>query len=316
MWKHFVIAFLTTFGLGIVAVLGFIVLIDPYDSGRFGAGWISGVVDEDPRTAAVSRGRDPRFDSAVFGNSHGQLLDPLRLSSTSGQNFVQLTVPGTGPREQLTLLHWFVRHHARIGAIVLVTDSYWCTQDSSLPISNPFPFWLYSEANLEYAVNALRTAALNRGWRRLLLAVGLRQRSDPAGYLDYERGRVWAFTPTIPEGLEPEVAIREGERRFPAIERLWAQLGERAREVPIIVVFPPAFVTQLPKSGSAEGHLTAECKGALARLAQERGAFIDFAVDGELARDPMNFMDATHYRAGVAREIEARIVAALAQVRR
>ena len=72
----------------------------------------------------------------------------------------------------------------------------------------------------------------------------------------------------------------------------------------------------MPAAGSAEGDLTAECKGALARLVKERGAFIDFAVDGELVRDPINFMDASHYRAGVAREIEARIVGALGQVRR
>ena len=37
--------------------------------------------------------------------------------------FVQLTVPGTGPREQLAILDFFVRHHPRIGALVIVADA-------------------------------------------------------------------------------------------------------------------------------------------------------------------------------------------------
>jgi hypothetical protein len=100
MWSRFVWTFLATFGLGTVAIAGFIAIVDPYDSGHFGIRWLSGIVDEDPRTADASRGRDQRFDSPVIGNSHGQLLDPARLSAGSGRQFVQLTVPGTGPREQ------------------------------------------------------------------------------------------------------------------------------------------------------------------------------------------------------------------------
>lgn len=118
MWQRYVMVFLLTLCLG-GPTFGFVLLIDPYDSGRFGRGWISGIVDENPSTASASRGRDPRFNSAVIGNSHGQLIDPARLSSDSGLKFVQLTVPGSGPREQLTLLRWFMDHHPHIGAIVL-----------------------------------------------------------------------------------------------------------------------------------------------------------------------------------------------------
>ena len=81
--------------------------VDPYDSGRFGILGITGVVDESPRTANASRARDPQFDSAVFGNSTGQLLKPSELSQLTGSSFVQLTVPGTGPREQLAIMDFF-----------------------------------------------------------------------------------------------------------------------------------------------------------------------------------------------------------------
>jgi hypothetical protein len=71
------------------------------------------------------------------------------------------------------------------------------------------------------------------------------------------------------------------------------------------------FVTALPAAGSEAAELMAQCQGALSRLVDGRGTFIDFAVDGESARDPANFMDPTHYRAGLARELDDAIVAVL-----
>jgi hypothetical protein len=246
------------------------------------------------------------------------LLDPARLSDLTGHHFVQLTVPATGPREQLTLLHWFVEHHAHIGNIVVATDSRWCTQDASLPITDAFPFWLYADDNAEYAAGALRTAALDRGWRRLLVVLGRRKPSDPGGYWDYEHGRVWGFgqfAGAIPNGFNPGVEMRAPQRPFPAIERLQASVATLPADAGIALVYPPVFATELPAAGSTAAELLAECKGALSQVAHARGTFLDFAVDGEIARNPKNFMDATHYRADVARTMEAQIAAALAQTR-
>jgi hypothetical protein len=311
MWRRFVKIFLMTFCLAVATAFTFILVVDPYDSGRFGPRWISGVVDPDPRTGDASRGRDARFNSAVIGNSHGQLIDPARLLSGTGLTFVQLTVPGTGPREQLTLLRWFVRHHDHIGAIVLAADSLWCTQNQTLPIFNPFPFWLYSDNNAEYAVNSLRTAALDRGWRRLLLALGLRKESDPTGYSDYERQRKWAFAPYVPDGLTVASGVRSPLRPFPAVDDLKLVLSQLPADARLVVVFQPVFVTELPAVGSDVAEGIAECKGAFLPLVDGRGAFIDLAVDSPETRDATNFMDATHYRAALARQVEGAIIAAL-----
>ena len=152
-----------------LAVIYFLVLVlDPYDSGRMTNFAVSGVVDENPRTANASRGRDPNFNSVVIGNSRGQLVDPKRLSDATGLSFVQLTVPGVGAQEQLTLLRWFIQHHRQIGAVLLVADPVWCTQKLGPPAS-PFPFWLYSESPCEYSLNILDTKALDLAWRRTLL---------------------------------------------------------------------------------------------------------------------------------------------------
>ena len=75
------ITFLSVFfgGLGSIYASPCVV-IDPYDTGRFPTFIEPGVFDGGSRTANASRGRDPRFNAAVFGNSRGQLLDPAKLS--------------------------------------------------------------------------------------------------------------------------------------------------------------------------------------------------------------------------------------------
>jgi hypothetical protein len=289
-----------------------LVLIDPYDTGRFPSLGISGIVDENPRTAIASRGHDPRFDAAVFGTSTGQMLEPRRLSAATGFNFVQLTVPGSGPREQLTLLRWYIGSHQRIGALVIASDEVWCTLDPALPIEHPFPFWLYG-GNREYLANVLRSHSFDLAWRRIELALHMRTPTDPTGYSDYEAGKVWAFDPPP---LPPETAVPSGaipDMSFPGIEGLQETIASLSATLPVVLVMPPVFYTVLPQDGSEEAVRMARCKAALARLVADRpgSGFIDFRRDGPIARDPKNFMDARHYRADIAQQIEHSIAAVL-----
>jgi hypothetical protein len=315
-WTRFAVLYLAVFFIGSAAILLLILAIDPYDSGRFPSLRLVGIVDENPRTAVVSRGRDAQFKAAVVGNSHGQLLSPARLSQATGVRFVQLTVPGTGPREQFAVMRWFARHHARIGALVLVADLGWCTQDAKLPMVNPFPFWLYSESDLEYLSNIFSTRSLDLGFRRVMLALGWRTPSDPAGYWDYEAGRPWTFNPPIPEEQPPAASRFEREFSFPAILPLSSHVERLPARTPLIIVMAPIFFTELPRAGSEDAARLAQCKQALARLAAARpgSAFLDYLLDTPMTRDPKNFMDAAHYRADVAKRIEADIARALAAV--
>jgi hypothetical protein len=66
-----------------------------------------GLFETGQRTGNASRGRDPRFNAAIFGNSRAQLLDPAKLSEATGLSFVQLTTPGSDPREQMTTMRLF-----------------------------------------------------------------------------------------------------------------------------------------------------------------------------------------------------------------
>src|SRR5215813_13491356 len=126
-WRGFVACFLAMLVAVLALALAFVVLIDPYDSGRFPSLGIAGVSDTNQRTEYVSLGRSDKFNAAIFSDSHGQLLDPERLTLATGLSFVQLSVPGAYAPEQLALMDWFIRHHAHVGAIVLATDDRWCS---------------------------------------------------------------------------------------------------------------------------------------------------------------------------------------------
>jgi hypothetical protein len=310
-WRGFAARFLVMFVTVLAATLALVVLVDPYDSGRFPSLGIVGVSDTNQRTEYVSLGRSDKFNAAVIGNSHGQLLDPDRLSQATGLSFVQLSVPGAFAPEQLAVMGWFVRHHARIGAIVLAADVRWCSEDPQ-----PwrwFPFWLYGDSDWEYLVNSLNSRSVGAAFRRVKHALGLLQPSHPRGYDDYEARRPadyrFDFPPAPPPPAAAPTPVDLHGRAFPAIDRLKAELPA---DTPIVVVFPPMYVTDLPNDARSLGEM-AECKARIARLATAtpRGGFLDYQIDSPLARDQASFQDTGHYRAPVARRIEQAIAAIL-----
>src|SRR5215831_9245801 len=162
-WRGFATRFLAVFVAVLAVTLAFVILIDPYDSGRFPSLGIVGVSDTNQRTEYVSLGRSDKFNAAIFSDSHGQLLDPDRLTQTTGLSFVQLSVPGANAPEQLAVMRWFIRHHAHIGAIVLAADQRWCSE-------NPqpwrlFPFWLYGDSDWDYLVSSLNSRSASAAFR-------------------------------------------------------------------------------------------------------------------------------------------------------
>ena len=315
-WLTFARIFLLTFGVGLTLLYLFILLIDPFGTGWFPALPIAGINDEDPRTADVYRARDPQFDSAIIGNSTGQLLSPARLAEGNGPKFVQLTIPGSGPREQLSVWRWFAAHHSAINAIVLVADPGWCTDDATLPLLHPFPFWLYSDRWFDYGINIFSMRSLDRTVRRLRLALRWLKPSDPDGYNDYEAGRVPSFSPEIrdaPKTPSEKAGETNTNLSFPAIDRLDQTVAALPSSVGVVIVAPPVFVSALPQAGTPEAARAAACKTRLTKTVagRHRSGSVDMFRDLPLAHDPANFMDVSHYRTAVAKMIEAQIEALL-----
>jgi hypothetical protein len=304
-WGRWLTTFVATFAIAGTFILALVLIVDPYDSG-FGLLGIKGVNDASPRTANASRARDPQFDSAVIGNSTGQLIKPSELSRLTGAHFVQLTTPGTGPREQLAMMDYFVRHHSRIGALVITADAGWCLRDPALPLQHPFPFWLYGQSKLDYFSRLFSSRALRHSWRRLMIWAGRRQPTAADGYWDYETEGPREFQPVITERGDGGPAPQSVSDDFPAVTLLHAAIRKLPAEVPVVLFVPPAFYTTIPRAGTLAAAEESACKAALQKIVagRPRSNFIDYQVDNALTRDRANFMDFGHYRAIVARRME------------
>jgi hypothetical protein len=311
VWRRFAVLFLALFGGGIALVYVALLVIDPYDTGRFPTFMRPGVVDSGQRTSNASHGRDPRFDAAVIGNSRGQMLDPAKLSELTGLSFVQLTTTATGPREQMTMLRYFMAHHSKIDALVLNVDERWCTHDQSLPLILPFPFWLY-RGDLEYFANLLSTRAMTFGVRRIKMALGLVEPDDARGYQDYETGLVRNFHPRVkPPPNKPVVAPID--EPFAGFDLLDAVLAELSPETRVVFEMSPVYQQWLDELAPEMVAALPGCKAEFARRAAARPhtAFLDYLVEGPISHDAESFMDTQHFRLSVARMIEADIAAVL-----
>ena len=302
----------TTAGL-----LGSLVLLDPYDTGRFALFSSVGVPKTDSRTANASRGRDNNFNWAIIGNSRTQLLSPQRLNAATGQNFVSLAIPGTWPKEQLMVARWVARHHARgLGGFLIGLDAKWCRKNALLLSQNPFPDWLYSEDWHDYLLGLVRWKTLEMGISKLSLLAGIGQPARPDGYDNYESDRTWIQEEVhqrILETASREAAIDGKDDHapgpFPAAEALDNFIGALPTSTLVILVFNPAFSTALPPNGSAWALSLNACKQRFTEISSQRPntALLDFFEDNALAREESNFWDAIHYRTNVAEVIERRI---------
>jgi hypothetical protein len=304
-WGRWLGTFLATLAIAGALVSAPILIVDPYDSG-FGMLGIKGIDDASPRTANASRARDLQFDSTIIGNSTGQLIKPSELSRLTGNRFAQLTTPGTGPREQLAVMDYFVRQHRQVRALAIVTDASWCQRDPALPLQHPFPFWLYGENRLDYVTHMFSSRALRHTWRRLMILAGRRQPAAADGYWDYEKEGPGEFQPLIVPRDDGGPAPAKVSEDFPGIALLDATIRKLPAGLPIVLFVPPAYYTMLPKPGTLAAAEEQACTAALRKVVAGRpqSNFIDFRVDNALTRDRANFMDFGHYRAPIARRME------------
>jgi hypothetical protein len=315
-YRRCAVAFLSVFFGGIGLIYAFLLVVDPWDTGRFPAPLSAGVADIERRTATASRGRDRRFDTAILGNSRTFLLDPERLSEATGLSFVSLGTPGAGPQEEMAVTRYFLRFHPAAAALVFSIDERWCGHDPAMPMTIAFPFWLY-RGNIEYLANLLSTRSFTAAQTRIRLALGRVEPTDPRGFADYEAGRTWNFHPAEASGPAPPPAYAPTYfsgtpgTSFPALEAFDGVLAELPRGTRFVIMMPPVYHLSLPQPGTPAAADLAACKAAVAqRLGRQGIALLDYMVDGPLARTPENFMDMVHYRGGVARIIEDGIIAA------
>jgi len=291
------------FGLSILALL---VVLDPYDTGRLTPFPRAGVPDTAPRGTKASQSRDPAFNAAIIGNSTLQLLSPERLKQLTGLDFVQLSVPGTGPMEQATMAEYlFARRGAGIGLLVLGLDRNWCDAALETRTINPFPFWLYDLDDFVYLRSLFRATSVVLLPRRLRVIFAGKRAARRDGYWDFETLTPddGPNPPPLPAKAAPVVAP-ERPAAVGALERVFAAAPPRTR---IGLVHPPVYVKPEEPPDADHRAKIAACKGALAAAAAKRpGSFlVDHWVDDEAARNRSLFIDPIHYRRPLSQRIEA-----------
>lgn len=332
-WARFIRITLISAVAIAAAGYAFLLWLDPYGSGRILGMSGTAMPALSPRLNNAARARDPAFDSAVIGNSTIQLLSPARLDALSGLHFVQLTIPGTGPAEQLVILEWFARHHEnKVRGVVLGIDaawSSWCRPGADAQaktVTYPFPFWLYGESDLDYVRNLPSLRAVNHSMRRIEMLLGLRARARADGYNDYEIGRVHKVDEVrariAGKQTVAEVEIDEAEGTaggdlgtggddYPVLDRLAAALKGLGPQARIALVIPPVYAgADAPESQKLDVEACREAAAeAFAGLAS--ATILDFRRAGPATTDIANFWDRIHYRHKVAALMEQAIADAL-----
>lgn len=321
-WRRF----LRTYAATLLAVGGacfaFVLVMDPYNTGLLTPLDRNLGIHDSPRMGDVGRGRNPDFDSAIFGNSTGQLIDPERLSTLMGARFVSLIIPGSGPMEQLVMMDYFLRHHpGGVRTVVVTMDVSWCAADrffSRERIPNPFPFWLYDGKLLPYLTHVLTMDAIRLSRHKLVAMFGHKTLYRSDGYENFELGRMWR----IDEAWERLAAAhnvmgwmsesdRPGLNSFAALDALAVRLEQLGPPVRTVLAFMPYYAPGLPPAGSLTADRLERCKARTAQLAAAHGAaYLDFMQDDRVTRDAANFWDALHYRSHIARAIEYAIAEA------
>lgn len=316
-WARFLRDF---FGIAVlvgVFIIACLVVLDPYDTGRFALFSTVGVPKTGQRTGEASRGRDPRFDWAIIGNSRIQLLDPERLGLLVGGHMVSLAIPGTGPLEQLTVENWFADHHG-VGTrgLIMGLDETWCTPQRQTRPINPFPFWLYAARDDEYVAGLVRWQSLEMAAKKIKLMMGKDQPARADGYDNYEIGRVWHYWLSA-DAQRPADMQKEGGlpgiagpvSHVPAASDLAAALARLPPAVIVVLIFTPAHISYLPQQGPS----AQSCERIYAELAHARQntVLLDFLADNDIARSVENFWDPIHYRSPVARKMEDSIATAI-----
>lgn len=318
-WRRFVVTLVACAAAVTLGLLATAFIVDPFDTGRSPVFQKAGVRPQGPRTAGASRGRDPSFNAAVIGNSHIQIVSPERLKALTGLSFVQLSVAATGPKEQFTVLDWFMRHHPEARALVIAADRVWCYPELAGSDQAPFPFWLYSASLLEYWRGLLRSHVAEEIPRRIAYLLSKRPaRAAPDGYWDYEPIYSQGGNLTNPARratLEhrSDDYVRNDTGRFPAAERLREAMAGLPSETAVVLVFPPTYRALLPTPGSAGDAANRDCKAAIAAAlaGRQNTAVLDWRRDRPELHDPDQFSDATHYRRPLAEKLEAEIAHAL-----
>lgn len=315
-WRRWIAVFLATLATSFVMLYTAVVVLDPYATGRLTPIQRVDIAVPTRQYAVAGFVRDRRFNAAIFGNSHALSIEPEILSDATGARFVQLWVYAQLPRDTMFLIDAFDRRHRdQAPQFVVVLDSLWCDAKRGRSVSPDLPRWLFEGSDLDYLRKLPSPLAAIGALRRLLILAGL---SEPAGRTDGFVPDVWnpgnrAVFRREMEGMQRPTDFPDAGEPYPYLDDLAGHLAKLDVDSPVVLIFPPVYIDALPVPNSAAETKIDGCKDRAHRIAQSRPrtGFVDLQIDGPLARDISNFVDARHVDGKAVGELNSAVVDAL-----
>jgi len=322
-WRRFFRLAAGTAALVAGIVYAFVVLVDPFDTLPLSPPAQRVPVATNARFAFPSLARSPRFDSAVFGTSTSRLLRPVVLNAEFGARFANLSMNDATVNEQSLLLSVFARSHPKARFVLQGLDIRTCAIGDSYQMftPRPFPAWMYGDNPWRGYAEMFNLYAVQEAGQLFGVLIGIKREvygSD--GYTNflppegaYDSARVAAHLRSEPVMNPPgEHSGDPGAWRFPAIERVEADLKEFPPETHKLLYFVPYNHTLQPPTGSPGAQAWDECKrriAAVARLVPNTVA-VDFLVASPITDVDDNYWDGQHYRVPIADRIAKDLFAA------
>jgi hypothetical protein len=312
-WRNYILIGAASMVAGLLAAFAVAVVLDPF--GRLGFHKSDTIGFKEERPSMVSRAIDPRFDSAIIGNSTSMPLMPQNLDRLTGQRFVSLSISGSDAPASLATMKFFLAHHpdAKIVLVALLSET-WCGPTFSE--HRTFPFWLYSSLS-DYFSGLAKNTSIELFRTTLANLVRMRTPGNKPyigidGYHTYggpfeqpSYNDIEFVRSRLDRGSKPEQSPNPGNQ-FPAIQRL-AEAIARPSPTFYVLVWTPRYINYTPAPGSAADQTDRACKADLKQLmtSYPNVAIIDWSeADRPENNDPANFFDPIHYRRKLADRIE------------
>lgn len=316
VWRRFCAWLVGAAAVSIVTFTTAVVVLDPYDTGRLTPFGPQGMADGPPWKVNASRARDPQFDSAVFGNSRAQMLEPARLDALAGGRFVNLAIQGAAPPELERVYETFLSHHPSPRSVVIGLDELWCRPKQERV--DRFPYWLYSGSLPEYLRGLIGFDALEHLPRRLAVLYSAPSKARPDGYWDYTpiylgKTGAEAVQQRMRASAARPVKSANPDNAFPAMATLRAMLDALPATTRAALVWPPTHISHQPAPGSAAAETLGQCKQGLRDIAgaHPNVTFLDWGGKHDRNHDAANFHDETHFIKAVADELTSAVGMAL-----
>jgi hypothetical protein len=324
-WRRFLAILAASIGIGLLGLLLFVAVIDPYDNLAFSPNWKRHRVTGNERYAFPGMIRHGHFDSAIFGTSTMMLLDPKLLDLKLDGRFGNFAMASATAWEQTEIIKFFSSHVRSPRTILIGIDVAWCspTAPAAKLSSRPFPPWAYDDNPWNDYLHLIHIRSLIYSVRQLLTMVGrLRSEYRDDGYFQFvpddnlydpvrARAQIYLGLDDKAVATFPDAGNRPPDWTFPDLAMLSDTIDYLPAETRKVIIFVPYHGTNFVSPDAWRQY--SYCKNTVVDLvhAKKNTMVIDFMRPNRLTQDDSAYWDRLHYRIGPAAEIVEALASAI-----